>query len=79
MPAINVGTRQQNRGKSNTQLNCNYTTEAILDHIQKAKLMKTKNENMNFGAGNSAQLFLDTLQNQDIWQLSAQKQFRDIN
>ncbi len=79
LPTINVGTRQQNRGKSNTQLNCKYTTEAIIESIQRAKLLNTRNENTNFGTGNSAQLFLETLKNQDIWKLSAQKQFRDIN
>jgi UDP-N-acetylglucosamine 2-epimerase (hydrolysing) len=32
----------------------------------------------NFGEGNSEQLFLQSLEKVDIWQLNHQKQFRDI-
>ena len=31
----------------------------------------------DFGKGNSAELFLKSLLNEDIWQLNHQKQFRD--
>jgi len=30
-----------------------------------------------FGKGNSAELFLSSLQNEDLWKVNHQKQFRD--
>lgn len=79
IPTVNIGTRQQNRATAATILNSDYSKSAILKTIQKAKTtaFKAKGE-INFGSGNSAQLFLETLKNKSIWKLSAQKQFRDI-
>lgn len=79
LPTINVGTRQKNRAVNPTILNCNYDTDAILKTVATIKKSTFKQiKNIDFGSGNSAQLFLETLQKTNIWELSAQKEFRDI-
>jgi len=78
LPIINIGTRQQNRAVHTDIINVDYTTKSItaaLEIIDSHKVQKTSND---FGKGNSAQLFLKSLLNQDIWNLNHQKQFRDI-
>ncbi len=78
IPTINIGTRQQNRATYATIFNCDYTTIAILKTIEVSKKKISENEIIDFGSGNSAQLFLTTLQNPNIWKLAKQKQFRDV-
>ena len=50
--------------------------------IKKALSAITSHETQSsigdFGQGNSAQLFLESLQKDDIWQVNHQKQFRDL-
>ena len=78
LPIINIGTRQKNRAVHSDIINVDYTTKSIfraLQIIDSHKVQKTTND---FGKGNSAQLFLKSLLNQDIWQLNHQKQFRDF-
>ena len=78
IPTINVGTRQQNRASYKTIINCNYIKEDVLKAIEESKIQNKNNKLIDFGNGNSAQLFLETLKNTKIWELSKQKQFRDI-
>lgn len=77
LPIINIGTRQQNRALHADILNVDYDKVSIkkaLDLIGTHTVQKTDGD---FGKGNSAQLFLQSLENKDIWQLNHQKQFRD--
>ncbi|CAM3733829.1 neuC protein [Flavobacterium saliperosum S13] len=77
LPIINIGTRQQNRALHADIINVNYDKESIrkaLGIIDTHKVQKTDGD---FGKGNSAQLFLQSLEKNDIWQLNHQKQFRD--
>lgn len=78
LPTINIGTRQQNRVVAKSILNCNYETKSILGAINKLSGLIFKQTKVNFGVGNSAQLFLAVLENEEIWQLPKQKLFRDI-
>lgn len=78
LPIINIGTRQQNRALHTDIINVDYSKESIskaLEIINKHKVLPSNND---FGNGNSAQLFLNSLLNNDIWQLNHQKQFKDI-
>ncbi len=78
IPIINIGTRQQNRAVSSDILNVDYSENQIkkaLTIIDNHKVIVTAND---FGQGNAAELFLKSLENNDIWQLNHQKQFRDI-
>jgi UDP-N-acetylglucosamine 2-epimerase (hydrolysing) len=78
IPTINIGSRQNNRAESEEILNCNSTKREILDSIYKADNLQFKPKEI-FGKGNSNRLFLRTLQKQDFWSISKQKQFKDYN
>jgi UDP-N-acetylglucosamine 2-epimerase (hydrolysing) len=78
IPIINIGTRQHNRSSNVAILNVGYDTKSIIEVVNSIDLYEAAPSNGNYGQGNSAQLFLETLQNNDIWQLNHQKQFRDI-
>ena len=78
IPAINIGTRQQNRADYESIINTDYSVNGIINGIKKAMIFRPTKEEANFGTGNSALLFLNTLNDDKIWQLSNQKQFLDI-
>ncbi len=78
IPAVNIGTRQQNRAYHESVINTGYTTKTILNGIELALNSKPQKEEVGFGTGNSAKLFLDTLNDIKVWQLSNQKQFLDL-
>lgn len=79
LPIINIGTRQQNRSLHADIINVGYDKKNIIDALQIIDSHKVQVTNGDFGKGNSAQLFLESLEKNDIWQLNHQKQFRDIN
>jgi UDP-N-acetylglucosamine 2-epimerase (hydrolysing) len=78
VPIINIGTRQQNRAVHADIINVDYDENSI------SRALKTIDSNQiipsesDFGNGNSADLFLKSLENSDIWKINHQKQFRDI-
>jgi UDP-N-acetylglucosamine 2-epimerase (hydrolysing) len=78
IPIINIGSRQQNRALHADIINVNYNKQEItkaLKGIDKHQVQKT---NADFGNGNSAELFLQSLTNPTIWSINHQKQFREI-
>lgn len=78
IPIINIGTRQQNRAVDVSIINVDYDINSIteaLKNIDNHPIKKTKSD---FGQGNSAQLFLESIKNTSIWKINHQKQFRDI-
>ena len=77
IPVINIGTRQQNRIVSNTILNVDYKKESISKAIKNIESYPKHDFEINLGKGNSDQLFLECLKNDDFWQTNHQKQFRD--
>ena len=77
IPAINVGTRQQNRVVSNSIINTDYIINSILEGIEDAKNVVT-NKITDFGSGNSADEFLKALQSEALWETNHQKQFREL-
>lgn len=78
IPIINIGTRQQNRTVHAEIINTNYSAEEIRKALLKIDSHPIQNSKDDFGQGNSAELFLESLKKNDIWQLNQQKQFRDI-
>lgn len=78
LPIINIGTRQQNRVLCTDIINVGYDKKSIIDALKKIDSHKVQTTLGDFGKGNSAQLFLESLEKSDIWQLNNQKQFKDI-
>jgi UDP-N-acetylglucosamine 2-epimerase (hydrolysing) len=78
IPIINIGTRQQNRGIHSDIINVDYSSNSICSALKKIDKHQVKKTDTDFGTGNSAQLFLESLEKNDIWNINHQKQFRDI-
>ncbi|MFC6876091.1 UDP-N-acetylglucosamine 2-epimerase [Flavobacterium myungsuense] len=78
IPIINIGTRQQNRAVHADIINIDYAENSILSALNSIDSHKIQNANSDFGEGNSAQLFLESLKNSSIWNVNHQKQFRDL-
>lgn len=78
IPCINIGSRQQNR--ANSPFICNFPedSEQILEGIAGIRQIGVKPE-YTFGKGNSAEKFLDQLSTVSFWNISRQKQFRDLD
>jgi UDP-N-acetylglucosamine 2-epimerase (hydrolysing) len=77
IPIINIGTRQQNRAIHAEIINVDYDTKSIseaLQNIDQNQIIKTTSD---YGRGNSAELFLESMLNSDLWEINHQKQFRD--
>jgi len=77
IPTINIGTRQKNRALHSHIVNTSYDEESIFNAL-KLELTPIKKRDQSFGNGKSAQLFLDSLLNNEFWKLNNQKQFVDI-
>jgi UDP-N-acetylglucosamine 2-epimerase (hydrolysing) len=77
IPIINIGTRQQNRAIHSDILNVDYSIKSITAALKKIDQHQVQKTKTDFGQGNSAQLFLETIKNEDIWNVNHQKQFRD--
>jgi UDP-N-acetylglucosamine 2-epimerase (hydrolysing) len=79
IPIINIGTRQQNRALHADIVNTDYKEAAILQALNKINKHQVQNANSDFGKGNSASLFLNSLDNETFWKINHQKQFANIN
>jgi UDP-N-acetylglucosamine 2-epimerase (hydrolysing) len=77
IPIINIGTRQQNRIILSEIINVDYSPKSIGIALKKINEHQVKVTKADFGQGNSAQLFLESIENDDIWNINQQKQFRD--
>jgi UDP-N-acetylglucosamine 2-epimerase (hydrolysing) len=78
LPIINIGTRQQNRALHADIINVDYTTDGIANALAIIDTHRAQATQSDYGKGNSAALFLESLLNPAIWELNHQKQFRDI-
>lgn len=77
IPIINIGTRQQNRAVHADIINVDYSRNSINTALKNIDTHQVKKADADFGQGNSAQLFLESIEKQDIWTINHQKQFRD--
>lgn len=77
IPIINIGTRQQNRAVDTAIINVDYSAKNITMALKSIDRHEIQKVGVDFGQGNSAQLFLETIKNEDIWRINHQKQFKD--
>ncbi|MDR7372320.1 UDP-N-acetylglucosamine 2-epimerase [Flavobacterium aquidurense] len=77
IPIINIGTRQQNRAVHADIINVDYEEKNIFKALKSIDFHQIKQTKADFGKGNSAELFLESLQDDRIWKMNHQKQFRD--
>lgn len=78
IPIINIGTRQQNRALHADIINVDYDGQRIADALRSIDSHQVQPNHSDFGQGNSAGLFLESLQQESIWNINHQKQFRDL-
>lgn len=78
IPIINIGTRQQNRALHADIINVDYSIESIFKALSNIDTHEIKFAKNDFGKGNSAELFLLALQNNELWKINHQKQFREL-
>lgn len=79
VPAINVSTRQTGRANSPCIVNVEGECEQILAAMNASwNNLERHAPDLAFGAGNSAQLFLDAMAKESFWKVSTQKLFNDI-
>ncbi|PMH45975.1 UDP-N-acetyl-D-glucosamine 2-epimerase, UDP-hydrolysing [Vibrio sp. 10N.286.49.B3] len=77
IPSINLGSRQDNRSNAKSIFHADEKSELILELINQALLSQFEPE-VEFGNGNSDELFVEMLNNDDIWATSSQKIFMDL-
>ena len=77
IPTVNVGTRQENRALHDHIINTSYDEDEIASAISK-QLGEVTTDLTGYGKGNSSDLFLESLENDQLWQIDHQKRFMDI-
>lgn len=79
IPIINIGTRQQNRTLNADIINVDYKKENIFNALQSVATHQVSRVDNDFGKGNSAELFLNSLLSTNFWEINHQKKFKNIN
>lgn len=77
VPTINIGSRQQNRFKHSSIFDVPFEKKAILNAMNKVRQLKICEPCTHYGDGTSAVKFLQTLDAR-VWNISNQKQFKDM-
>ncbi|WP_299016323.1 UDP-N-acetylglucosamine 2-epimerase [uncultured Photobacterium sp.] len=77
LPSIDLGTRQYNRATANSIINTKEVYTDILHSIEYAKFGCFE-RHMEFGEGNSDELFITAISKQSFWNKQKQKRFNDI-
>jgi len=78
VPAINVGSRQQNRFEADLIINVAHDRKAILEAIAAVKKFPKMPPCYYFGDGHGAAAFMKALAGRELWETPKQKQFCDI-
>ncbi len=78
VPTINLGNRQNNRFNYESILNVNFNRDDIIEAITNACEIKRFAPCNYYGDGNSAQKFLSVIKTKELWQISKQKKFKDL-
>jgi UDP-N-acetylglucosamine 2-epimerase (hydrolysing) len=79
LPTINLGNRQKNRVKSNTIITIDFIKKELDKSIIKANLRGKVEKDVDFGDGSSDKKFFELLQKDSFWEISNQKQFKDLH
>jgi UDP-N-acetylglucosamine 2-epimerase (hydrolysing) len=80
-PTIDIGSRQNNRSEGNFVQHSDNSKEDIsekINEIQQKPITKN-NTTVEFGDGDSDELFIEILNTHFFWTTSKQKQFQDLN
>jgi len=78
IPIINIGTRQQNRAINADIVHVDYDIKSISEALLNIDKRQGIKKTAAFGKGNTAALFLETMLNQELWDINHQKQFREL-
>ncbi|QWD72723.1 UDP-N-acetylglucosamine 2-epimerase [Polynucleobacter sp. UB-Raua-W9] len=78
VPAINIGTRQHNRVKTNLVINADFDEREMLDSIMRIEAIPRIPESF-FGDGDSALRFYEIVSGDEIWSMAKQKYFVDLD
>lgn len=78
VPTINVGSRQNNRARSEGIIDCGYGKEEIVASLKKVKNHKVSAQQLPFGVGNSTERFMELMNGDMMWKINHQKQFNDL-
>ncbi|WP_296386329.1 UDP-N-acetylglucosamine 2-epimerase [Winogradskyella sp.] len=73
---INIGNRQLNRANSSKIINVQ-CDKSLIEKAITNKPKTSEKRTKTFGSGNSAQLFLNSLEMSKVWSINHQKQFKD--
>jgi UDP-N-acetylglucosamine 2-epimerase (hydrolysing) len=76
VPTVNIGSRQMNRFSYHSILNVPDEKEKILEALH--NLPAVVKPSLHFGKGESAKLFIEHLDQENIWTTPRQKQFQDV-
>ena len=77
IPSINIGSRQHNRHNHDGIIDVDYDPQNISEAIKKIKSFSVSPTNY-FGDGyNTSDMFIQILNNEDLWKISTQKYFVD--
>ena len=78
IPTVNVGTRQNGRSDNPDIINTDYSTEQIIEALQKATHHIIEPKHL-FGTGKSDEQFNSIISNGKFWNISKQKVFQQNN
>lgn len=81
VPTVNVGSRQRNRGKQASIMNCDYSFNRIKEAISSVAEFNSEGgeyETDYFGKGESDKLFIELLGSPRLWDIEKQKQFQEL-
>jgi UDP-N-acetylglucosamine 2-epimerase (hydrolysing) len=79
IPAINIGTRQKNRSGSKHIININPEIDEVINAVKNTKTLDISTGlKLDFGMGNSGELFLKILNTSEFWQIPIDKTFIDL-
>ena len=81
VPAVDIGSRQNNRAKLPSIIRSSYKSIDIYRAIEDAQKYEhySADESYHFGDGKSSQMFLTLLDSGNIWDTDCQKQFQSLN
>jgi UDP-N-acetylglucosamine 2-epimerase (hydrolysing) len=79
VPTINLGNRQNNRVKSKNIISIDFEEKSIISAINLALSFEKIPRDIDFGEGNSDKKFFELLQQKSFWNISNQKQFKDLD
>lgn len=74
---VNVGSRQMNRTLSPSVINTGYETKSILAGLVQANELEEVQQSIEFGSGDSKELFLQAIKGAAVWKTPLQKRFND--